>query len=104
MFLIVRHPMCLSVSFICIIQILYIAGARAQDFSGIDLKRPVRLSGGINATQTLYSSWGIAARRDPYYWMLNANVNLEILGIYIPFSATVSQQNRNFTQPFNLYG
>jgi hypothetical protein len=92
------------VIFIGGIQILVTQITEGQDLSSIDKKNPVKISGGINATQTLYKAWEIERRRDPYYWLFNANLNFDILGISIPFSAIFSQQNKSFTQPFNSYG
>lgn len=47
---------------------------------------------------------GKDSRRDPYFWMVGANLNISVYGINIPLSATISQQNKSFTQPFNQYG
>ncbi|MFL5754598.1 MAG: hypothetical protein ACJ76F_14390 [Bacteroidia bacterium] len=44
------------------------------------------------------------SRRDPYFWLLNANLNINLYGVNIPLSATLTQQNRSFTQPFNQFG
>jgi hypothetical protein len=77
----------------------------AQDLERIDKKNPVKVTGGLNATQTFYSASGIQNRRDPYFWMLNANLNFNLFGVLdVPLSATFSQQNRSYTQPFNQYG
>jgi hypothetical protein len=104
-YLIALRQRCIkSVIIFCGLQITSSSISEAQDLSGIDKKKPIKITGGINATQTAYSARGIENRRDPYYWMLNANLNFDIFGIYIPFSATVSQQNKSFTQPFNQYG
>jgi hypothetical protein len=86
------------------VQILVAQITEGQDLSSIDKKNPVKISGGVSATQAGYKAWGINNRRDPYYWLFNANLNFDILGISIPFSATFSQQNKSFTQPFNNYG
>ena len=85
-------------------QLVALTDSFAQDLSNIDKKNPVKVTGGISATQTFYYAQGIQNRRDPYYWMLNANLNVDILGLNIPFSATQSEQNRSYTQPFNTYG
>ncbi len=56
---------------------------------------------------TFYDSHGIASRRDPFFWQLNANLNFTILGIIqAPFAMTISQQNKRFSQPqpFNRFG
>jgi hypothetical protein len=102
-YLITHRQRCIGI-IICGIQILAASISGAQDLSAIDKKKPVKITGGVNATQTAYSAWGISNRRDPYYWMLNANLNFDIFGVYIPFSATFSEQNKSFTQPFNQIG
>jgi hypothetical protein len=79
--------------------------ADAQDLEQLDKKKPIKVTGGLNATQTFYSASGIQNRRDPYFWMLNANLNFNLFGVLdVPLSATFSQQNRSYTQPFNQYG
>lgn len=77
-----------------------------QDLGNIDKKNPVKVTGGFSATQTFYHAWNITNRRDPYYFLLNGNLNFDILGVYVPISATVSSQQKNVTysQPFNMYG
>lgn len=91
-----------------LIQVLLfvtVVPAVAQDLSKIDKKNPVKVTGGIQATQTFYHANGIANRRAPYFWMLNANLNINVLGVLsIPLSAVVSQQQKSYTQPFNQYG
>jgi hypothetical protein len=67
------------------VQILVTQITEGQDLSSIDKKNPVKISGGANATQAAYKAWGINNRRDPYYWLFNANLNFDILGISIPF-------------------
>jgi hypothetical protein len=76
-----------------------------QDISKFNLKQPVKVNGGLTATNTFYSSQGMAARRDPYYWMLSGNINFNLFGVLsVPISVQVSQQNRSYTQPFNQFG
>lgn len=62
------------------------------------------ISGGVNANSTFYSATGIQARRDPLYWMFSGNIGVAYRGVSLPFSATFSQQQRSFTQPFNQFG
>ncbi len=78
--------------------------SQAQDLEEIGKSKPITVSGGISADATLYDVNGIENRRDPFFWMLNANLNFDIYGIAVPFSATFTQQDRSFTQPFNQYG
>lgn len=67
-------------------------------------KDNVKISGGIGGMGTMYHATGIVSQRDPYFWQLNANVNIQIGSVSIPFSAVLNQQERSFTQPFNQYG
>jgi hypothetical protein len=79
----------------------------AQDLETISKQKILKVNGGISANTTFYNAQGIENRRDPFYWLLNANMNLNILGIIqAPFSFTISQQNKNFAQPqpFNRFG
>lgn len=73
---------------------------------------PFTLQGGIGANMVFYDAKGIANRRDPFYWALNGNLNITILGkISCPLTFTLTQQDKNFTngldkfsQPFNQFG
>ncbi|MEO9964867.1 MAG: hypothetical protein ABJF11_03710 [Reichenbachiella sp.] len=81
--------------------------ATAQDLEQIGDQKLVRVSGGISTNTTFYHATGIESRRDPFYWMINANINFDFLGVVqVPFSMTISQQNKNFSQPqpFNRFG
>lgn len=83
-----------------------------QDAKNFLHQDPVSIQGGLGATSVFYSAEGIASRRDPFYWALNGNLNITILGkISCPFSFTITQQDKNFThgldkfsQPFNQFG
>jgi hypothetical protein len=73
---------------------------------GAKLKENFRISGGIGTNATFYYVDGIPNRRDPFFWLLNANLNMSFWEISMPFSATFSQQDRNvvYPQPFNQFG
>jgi hypothetical protein len=64
----------------------------------------VKYSGGLGLTTAFYNSVGAPAQRDPFYWQVSGNLNVAIGQIQIPISATINQQERTFTQPFNQYG
>lgn len=67
-------------------------------------KDNVKISGGFGGMGTAYVAQGVSQQRDPFFWQLNANVNIQIGSVSIPFSAVMNQQERSFTQPFNQYG
>jgi hypothetical protein len=75
----------------------------AQDIEQIGNKDPVHVSGSISGTTTFYNTDG-PNQRDPFYWLLSGNLTVDVYGVSIPISATFTQQNRSFTQPFNQYG
>lgn len=78
--------------------------SQAQDIGGLGGNKPVTVTGGFSSQGTFYNASGIANRRDPFFWMLNGNLNINLYGIDIPISVTLTQQQRNFTQPFNQFG
>lgn len=73
---------------------------------------PLTMNGSLNASSVFYKAYGIKPRRDPFYWVINANLTFSLYNkITIPFSATFTQQDKNFTngldkfsQPFNQFG
>jgi hypothetical protein len=74
--------------------------------------QPIGVSGSIGASDVVYQAQGIAPRRDPHYWVVNANLNLTLFEkVSVPFSAVITQQDKNlshgldrFSQPFNQFG
>lgn len=75
-------------------------------------QNPLTVTGSVGASSVFYQSHGIAARRDPFYWVINANLTFLLFNkISVPFSATLTQQDKNFgnglekfNQPFNQIG
>lgn len=75
---------------------------RGQD---IDFKHPIKFSGGLNANAGFYTAFGAPNRRPPFTYALQANLGIKLFGIIdAPFSASFSQQQAGFTQPFNQVG
>lgn len=98
-----------SRSLLCLLVfcLLTSTGMWAQDVEQVAEAPLLKVNGGVQVNQTFYSASGIENRRDPYFWLVNANLNLDFLGIIqAPFSFSVSQQNKNFSQPepFNRFG
>jgi len=83
-----------------------------QDAKGLLKQDPISLQGGINASAVFYNVKGIDPRRDPFYWSINSNLNITLLGkISCPLTFTITQQDKKFThgldkfsQPFNQFG
>ncbi|WP_421875101.1 hypothetical protein [Marinoscillum sp.] len=101
--IILRYRLLASCLFVWVASV----SLHAQDIESIQKEDLFKYSGGISVTNTFYHSVGTPSQRDPYFWQLNANLNLSFLDIInAPFSLTISQQNKNFSQPqpFNRFG
>ncbi len=83
-----------------------------KDLKNIKNQDPLGMSGTLSASSVFYSAKGIKPRRDPFYWVINANVTFTLFNkVTVPFSATFTQQDKNYTngldkfsQPFNQFG
>jgi hypothetical protein len=86
--------------------------AEAKGIVNAVKENPLVVSGNISATTLSYRATGIAPRRDPFYYVLGANLTITVLNkISIPFSAIFTQANRSFSngleryaQPFTQFG
>lgn len=90
-------------TFACLLIVVAPFTLFGQELDHIGSKDPVQISGSLGGTSTFYHTDG-PSQRDPFYWLLSGNVTLSLYGITVPISATITQQNRSFTQPFNQYG
>lgn len=90
---------------IAIINFAFIRkGLYAQDLSQLPSTNPFSIGGSIGVNLSSYGAEGIQNRSKNFDYSLLGSLNLNIYGINIPFNATISDQNRSFTQPFNQYG
>jgi hypothetical protein len=96
------------ISIFCIVAVCTSASkAYGQDLGNISKKDILKVSGGAGLQTTAYTAFGIPAKRDPFLWQLNLNLNINILGVIsAPFSATISSQQSTVSQPqpFNNFG
>jgi len=76
----------------------------SQSLENLAEKKPIKINGGISASQIFYAANGINNRRDPYSYFLTGNINLSLYGWSVPFSFALSNQNRSISQPFNQFG
>ncbi len=92
----------IKVLLLCIIVMgVYVTTSSAQSFDS--LYKP-KLTGGISATNELYSVKGIANRSLPHNYSVSANLNLNVQNFNLPFSFYYSKQDNNYFQPFNQFG
>jgi len=76
----------------------------AQNLETIKDTKPFVYRGTIQASGGGYFASGIENRKNPYLWSLSGNPTFVVYDIEIPFSFLISQDNRNFRQPFNQFG
>jgi hypothetical protein len=81
-----------------------VSTVRAQNLETIADEKPVSLAGALSASASLYQANGIEERHTPFTWLLEGSPVLSLYGIQIPFNITISEQQRDFRQPFNQFG
>lgn len=90
-----------------ILLLLMVHGAlfsMAQDLEQFDVKKGLKVSGGLSFNNTFYSGSDSLIHRDPYMYTLSGNLNFNLLGIIdAPFSFAVSNTSKTYTQPFNRF-
>lgn len=83
--------------------LLIFSKAKAQDIETIANQKPFEVSGTFTLFSSYYNVNGINPRRKDFTWYITGNPNFKIYGIDVPFSLTVSEQERSFRQPFNQF-
>jgi hypothetical protein len=79
-------------------------GMYSQDLENIKQQSPLKIKGTINAKLQFYDSNKENPNRDPFVWYLQGSPEVSVYGIVLPFSFRISEQNRDFSQPFNQFG
>jgi hypothetical protein len=90
--------------FFVAILLLIFGKSEAQDIASFKKQKPFEIRGSVSAGLMFYGVSGIQNRRQPFSWYLSGAPTLKIYGVTMPFSLTVSEQERRFSQPFNQYG
>ena len=89
---------------VCCLAFLFLGRVSAQDMGSLKNQKPFEIRGSLSAGMAFYGVNGIQNRRQPFTWYLTGAPTLKIYGVTMPFSLTVSEQERRFSQPFNHYG
>lgn len=76
----------------------------SQDLSSLSGQDPFRISGSLSAKLQLYNTDRDNPSRSPFMWYLQGNPVITVYGIVLPFSFRLSEQQRDFRQPFNQFG
>ncbi len=76
----------------------------AQDIGNLKNQKPFSIHGSAGINLVGYTVSGIPARQDPLSWVISANATVSLYGIDLPFSITISDKQKNYSQPFNQFG
>ncbi len=76
----------------------------AQDLSTISVQDPFRINGSVTARLQFYNTDRDNPSRSPFMWYLQGSPVITVYGIVLPFSFRLSEQQRDFRQPFNQFG
>jgi hypothetical protein len=76
----------------------------AQDISTISGQDPFRINGSVTVKLQAYNTDRENPSRSPFMWYLQGNPVITVYGIVLPFSFRLSEQQRDFRQPFNQFG
>ncbi len=74
----------------------------AQDLDKIGKKDMLKVTGGLNYSSVFYNAKGIQNRRQPFTYFLNGNITANVIGITLPFTFNYSNNQVNYTQPYNI--
>lgn len=75
----------------------------AQKLDGFSFKKGLSIGGGLTLSNEFFMGSDSLVLRDPYAFYLNGNLNINLWGIDMPFSFSLSNTERSFTQPFNRF-
>jgi hypothetical protein len=89
-----------------ILFLFFAANSQAftQDLSAISGQDPFRISGSVTARLQFYNTDSDNPSRSPFMWYLQGSPVITVYGIVLPFSFRLSEQERDFRQPFNQFG
>lgn len=76
----------------------------SQNLETLNQNKPISIKGSVGASMIFFDATGRPSNRPPFSWALIGSPVLDIYGITFPFSFTISDQERDFRQPFNKIG
>ncbi len=93
-----------SLLIILSVSILVPRDLTGQNIANLKEEKPFSISGTLGGSMMFYDVSGRPATRKPFIWMLNGSPTVSVYGIRFPFNFTVSEEQREFRQPFNKFG
>ena len=97
-----RKYSCLIIS--AVLLVLHFTPSHAQDLSTISKQEPIKINGSVNVRLQFYDTDKTNPSRSPFMWYLQGSPVVTLYGIVMPFSFRLSEQQRDFRQPFNQFG
>ena len=90
---------------LCITSLAFVSNINAVEISpdNIDYKKKLTASGGLSFNNTFYAGSDSLIKRDPYVYTLCGSLNLNYMGVDMPFSFALSNTSKEYTQPFNRF-
>lgn len=62
----------------------------------------IKIGGGMGYNTVFQQVTGQPQLRDPFSWVYSGNLNVNFLGMSMPFTFSFSNQGKSYTQPFNM--
>ena len=70
-----------------------------KKYTNFNSETPISLNSDLSFETRSYNTTQDAPQQSPFYWVLNANTNLNVYGFDIPVQVFLSQEERQFTKP-----
>ncbi len=99
-----KRPVCPGILTFSCLLILSGQQIAAQQIDNIRNEKPFTFHGSLANNLILYHTSDTVARRQPVTYVMAGNFNASVYGINLPFSFTLSDQQRDYSQPFNQFG
>lgn len=78
--------------------------ANAQNVEQVLHNKPLQISGGVNASSKFHNTSASNSHYDPFFWLINGNLNLSVYGIInVPLSFIVSKTNHSLGTNKDLF-
>lgn len=77
---------------------------QAQDIATIKQQEAFKINGSLTAMLQYYGSDKTNPSHSPFMWYLQGSPVVTLYGIVLPFNFRLSEQQRDFRQPFNQFG
>jgi len=88
-----------------IILLLFIYGTVTAQNEESKSNNPIKFSGGLSVSSSLYSNGGIGTQREsPYSYAISGTPTLTIYNVSLPLSFTYSDQKFSYGHAYNTYG